>query len=59
MSYFDADERIGFTTRALAAWFGSTPERVVGRTLRELHGDDSYEVFSPWIRRALAGEAVQ
>ena len=59
VSFFDTGERIRFATQSLAAWFGTTPEKIVGRTLRELHGESSYEVFAPWIRRALAGEAVQ
>ena len=59
VSFIDTRERVVFATRALAAWFGTTPEAIHGRTLRELHGDDAYEIFSPWIARALAGEPVQ
>jgi diguanylate cyclase (GGDEF)-like protein/PAS domain S-box-containing protein len=59
VSYFDSRERILFCTRRLASWFGSTPQGVWGRTLRELHGEDSYDQFRREIRRALGGEAVQ
>ena len=59
VSFIDTRERIVFATRSLAAWFGSTPEAIRGRTLRELHGEEAYEVFAPWIRRALGGESVQ
>ncbi|MGZ5651329.1 MAG: diguanylate cyclase domain-containing protein, partial [Usitatibacter sp.] len=51
-------ERVRFATWQLAEWFGSTPEGIVGRTLRELHGAEDYDHFSPWFRRALAGEHV-
>jgi diguanylate cyclase (GGDEF)-like protein/PAS domain S-box-containing protein len=59
VSYVDTRERVQFATRALATWFGTTPEAIRGRTLRDLHGNDAYEFFAPWIRRALSGEAVQ
>jgi diguanylate cyclase (GGDEF)-like protein/PAS domain S-box-containing protein len=59
LSYVDAQERVMFGTDALAAWFGLTPETIRGRTLRELHGEEGYREFEPWLRRALAGESVQ
>ncbi len=59
VSYVDTAERIRFATLALAEWFGTTPQGILGRTLRELHGDEAYEFFQPWLRRALAGERVQ
>ncbi|HUP97737.1 MAG TPA: diguanylate cyclase [Usitatibacter sp.] len=59
VSFIDPQERVVFATRALATWFGTTPEAIRGRTLRELHGPEAYDMFAPWIRRALAGEAVQ
>jgi diguanylate cyclase (GGDEF)-like protein/PAS domain S-box-containing protein len=59
LAYIDAEERVMFATSALAEWFGLTPETLRGKTLRELHGDEGYALFEPWLRRALAGEAVQ
>ncbi len=58
VSYVDAEERIRFASAALAEWFGTTPRAMIGRTLRELHGAESYERIGPWMRRALAGEDV-
>src|SRR5438132_3263154 len=58
ISYVDRSERIRFASRALAQWFGSTPESIHGKTLRELYGPVTYEVFAPWVKRALAGEDV-
>jgi diguanylate cyclase (GGDEF)-like protein/PAS domain S-box-containing protein len=59
LAYMDAEERILFGTTALAEWFGLTPETLRGKTLREIHGEEGYRVFEPWVRRVLAGEAVQ
>nr|AUN35568.1 two-component hybrid sensor and regulator [uncultured bacterium] len=59
LAYMDAEERIMFGTAALAEWFGHTPESLRGKTLRELHGEEGYRLFEPWLRRVLAGEAVQ
>ncbi len=59
ISYFDSRERILFCTRRLASWFGSTPEAVWGRTLRDLHGEEGYEQFRHQIRQALSGAAAQ
>jgi diguanylate cyclase (GGDEF)-like protein/PAS domain S-box-containing protein len=59
ISYIDAGERIRFASNALAEWFGKPPAQIVGRSLRELHGESAYELIAPWIARALAGESVQ
>jgi diguanylate cyclase (GGDEF)-like protein/PAS domain S-box-containing protein len=58
ITYIDSGERIRFATRALAEWFGRTPESILGRPVRELHTAESYAAFEPWMRRALAGEDV-
>src|ERR1700694_2533207 len=58
ISFIDTEERIRFSSRALAEWFGSTPEAIQGKTLRELYGAESYALLSPWVKRALAGEEV-
>ena len=58
-SFVDTDERIRFATRRLAAWFGRTPESIVGKALSELHPAEDYELFAPQMNRALAGEHVQ
>jgi diguanylate cyclase (GGDEF)-like protein/PAS domain S-box-containing protein len=59
VSYVDSRERVLFCTRRLASWFGSTPEGVWGRTLRELHGEEGYAQFQGCIQRALRGAEVQ
>src|SRR6185436_3672576 len=59
LSYIDADERVVFASSRVAEWFGLTPGEMRGRTLRELHGEEGYARFEPWVRRAFSGEAVQ
>jgi len=58
VSYVDREERVRFASAGLAEWFNTTPEGVVGKTLRELYGPEVYAQFEPWVKRALAGEDV-
>jgi len=58
VSFVDTEERIEFATGGLAEWFGSTPEGIRGKTLLELYGPQTYSLFSPSVKRALAGEDV-
>ena len=58
ISYVDADERIQFASKALAAWFNTTPQQLAGKSLLELYGPEHYADFAPWVRRALAGEDI-
>ena len=59
IGYSDADERLVFCNRALAASLGAQAGELVGRTLRELYGEEVYSILQPYARRALAGEKVQ
>ena len=52
----DADERYRFVNRAYIEWFGDRP--IIGRTVREVVGDAAYSRVAPYVRRALAGEAL-
>ena len=58
ISYVDADQRIRFASKALAAWFNTTPRELAGKSLLELYGPAHYADFAPWVRRALAGEDI-
>ena len=58
ISYVDREERIRFASQALAQWFGSTPEQIHGKKLGELYDEAAYAEFSPWVKRALAGEDI-
>jgi len=59
VAYIDAEERYRFCNVAYRDWFGNVPEAILGRTVRERLGEDGYAVAGPFIRRALAGEAVR
>ena len=59
VSYIDRTEHVRFITREAADWLGMAPHEVVGLTLRQIHEPASYDFFSPYLRRALAGERVQ
>jgi diguanylate cyclase (GGDEF)-like protein/PAS domain S-box-containing protein len=59
IGYIDNGQRVRFATKRLAEWFGYTPEQINGRLLSELYSSESYDIFSPRIARALAGELVQ
>ena len=59
IGYTDASERIMFSNKAVAAFVGVQPQELVGRSLRELYGEDVYQTLQPYVRRALAGEKVQ
>lgn len=56
IGYWDADLICRFANTAYTAWFGKSPEEIVGRSLRELLGDALFEQNLPHIRGALAGE---
>ena len=58
VAYVDRDERMRFVTQGYADWFQTTREALIGRRLDELYGAEAYAQFSPWVKRALAGEDV-
>jgi len=58
LAYVDRDERYRFANAAYRAWIGSD-EPIVGRTVREVLGEDAYAVVRPRMAVALAGEEVR
>ncbi len=56
ISYIDKDERYQFCNGTYGAWLGIDPQRVVGRTMLELLGEDEYAKRSVALQRTLAGE---
>jgi PAS domain S-box-containing protein len=55
LAYWDADCRCRFANAAYRAWFGVSPETLIGRHIRELLGP-LYELNRPFIEAALRGE---
>ena len=58
VSYIDGDERYRFNNRAYEDWLGVPRERLTGRTVREVWGEERYALMRPNIARALRGERV-
>ena len=58
ISYVDAQGRVQYATKALAAWWDLPYEEIRGKTLAELYGAEAYAQFAHWTDRALAGEDV-
>jgi PAS domain S-box-containing protein len=59
VAYVDSQERYRFANRAYESWFGLKPEEVVGKTIREFIGEQSYARLKEPVHRALAGEHVR
>jgi diguanylate cyclase (GGDEF)-like protein/PAS domain S-box-containing protein len=59
ISYVDREERYRFSNRTYDDWFGIAHERMHGRTIAEIFGDDAYGRMRPGIERVLAGATVQ
>ena len=56
--YIDKDERYRFANRAQEEWHGLSKDEIVGKTIRELLGEDEYKAIKPKIDRALLGDWV-
>ena len=59
ISYLDRDQRYRFSNRTYEDWFGITQERMLGRTVAEIFGEETYGHMRPHIERVLSGEEVQ
>jgi diguanylate cyclase (GGDEF)-like protein/PAS domain S-box-containing protein len=55
ISYVDSELRYRYANATYSEWFGVTPERMLGRTMREVLGETGYASREPHIREALAG----
>ena len=58
ISYIDPKERYQFVNRAYEKWFGVSKERVRGKTIAEILGEEAYQNSVPVIKKVLSGEAV-
>jgi diguanylate cyclase (GGDEF)-like protein/PAS domain S-box-containing protein len=59
ISYVDRDERYRFANRTYDEWFGIAPERIQGRTVAEVFGDEAYGRMRPHLERVLTGASVE
>lgn len=58
ISYVDRERRYRFVNRGYTEWFGRTPEKVVGKHVREVIGAEAYAVVKVYIERVLSGEEI-
>ena len=58
LAHCDQQQRFKFVNKSYAARFGTTPDRLVGRTIREVIGETAYRTIEPYVRQALDGESV-
>ena len=59
ISYVDRDQRYRFANRTYDEWFGIAQERIQGRTVAEVFGDEAYGRMRPHLERVLTGAAVE
>jgi len=59
VSRVDSHGRYLFANAAYTEWFGLTPSQVIGRTQRDVLGEELYGRIAPHVRRALDGTRVQ
>jgi PAS domain S-box-containing protein len=58
IGYVDSSERYRFANKQYEKWFGLTSDLIVGRTVKEVLGPALYRDHEPYMKAALAGEAV-
>ena len=58
IAHFGPDLRCLFANRAYAGFWGWSVEAVIGRTVAEIIGAESYREIEPHIRRVLEGDTV-
>ncbi len=59
VSYVDRGQVYRFANAAYLEWFGTKPEEMIGRSVRDLIGEEWYEQRRPHIAAVLRGEEVR
>src|SRR5881392_2772300 len=59
ISYVDHEQRYRFSNRTYDDWFGIPYQRMQGRTVSEIFGDEAYGRKRPDVERCLSGANVQ
>ncbi len=59
VAYWDRNECLRFCNRRYAQRFGMEPARMLGKPMREVIGQQSYDFFAPFIQATLGGQAQQ
>jgi two-component system cell cycle sensor histidine kinase/response regulator CckA len=58
IAYFDRDQKCTFANRSYLNWLGKSDRNVIGRSIVEIQGAESYEKLKPEIDIALSGNEV-
>lgn len=58
IAYIDADERFRFCNRLYQTIAGIDADNMLGRTMREVFGEEAYSHLAPQVAAVLEGEAV-
>ncbi|HNH18117.1 PAS-domain containing protein, partial [Zoogloea sp.] len=58
VAYFDQNWTYRYANKGYAEWFGWSAERIEGRSIREVIGQEVFDIVSPYVTRALAGERM-
>jgi PAS domain S-box-containing protein len=56
IGFIDREERYRFVNKALAEWFEKPRKEILGRTMRDMLGDENYAARQPLVAAAFAGE---
>ena len=59
IAYLDREARFRFSNRTSDDWFGIPQERMLGRGIAEVFGEQSHARMRPHFERVLAGEEVE
>lgn len=59
MAVIDRNLAMIYVNDEYARWFGTVPERLIGKTLVEVYGEMDAARFMPFVERVLQGERVQ
>jgi diguanylate cyclase (GGDEF)-like protein/PAS domain S-box-containing protein len=58
VAYLDTGQRYRFCNKVYERWLGMPQEKILGRTVRDVWGDERYALTAPSLERALRGERV-
>lgn len=58
ISYIDSEERYRFVNKTYTDWFEKSREKIIGRHLSEILGQEAYQNLLPEIEKVLSGEEV-
>lgn len=59
ISYVNADEIYEFVNLKYINWYGKPAAEIIGRSVKELHGEEEYRTLKPSIDQALSGKRVE